>query len=360
MKKYILRLTIFTALFTISFTTYSQQAIEVCADGPVKLKAGNFQYGTIQWEKSFDNARWEAITNAYDTIYQFTPVESMYYRALNKQFNCPPAYSQVTFVQVPPTADAGVDRVVPGNEVTLFANMEERAGGVWSVFSGTGGSFSDSTDNNAIFVQGTDSVYTLVWTLTNICGVSHDTINITFRQNTYAEEIVVVDTTDDIQSTTQQIEEGLYIIEFSEPVPVIGDSTYLVGIPDGGFLRMVESFTVTNNTYTMHTSQATLEDITEDGAFNFGNLFSLDETIDSTMDGSLKSTRAGKGDYNILDDIPTRNELLNDPKFKTGNYVYVGKEELVPLKSGIALEKETDSNNQPLFNFDFLDVKITD
>jgi len=358
MKRYILLLSIFASLFALPHRVFSQNAIEVCADGPVTLMAGNFQYGTIQWEKSADNIYWEAIPNAYDTIYVYTPVISMYYRAMNKQFNCPPAYSQVTFIQVPPTANAGLDRLLPGNEVTLFANMEDRASGVWSVFSGNGGSFSDPTNNNAVF-QGREPEYTLVWTLSNACGVSHDTINISFRQNTYAEEIVVVDETDSILSTGEQMETGLYIIAFSQPVPTIGDGTYLVGIPDGGFLRKVESFTVTDSTFTMQTIQANLEDITNDGAFDFGQLFSIDETIQSATGQSLKSASMG-GDYNVLSKIPTRDELLKDPKFKTGKYVYVGKEELVPLKSGILFEKQTADNNKPLFNFKFPNVKITD
>lgn len=358
MKKLIINLAIVTTLFAFSFTAYSQQAIEVCADGPVTLMAGNFQYGTIQWENSVDNIRWEAIPNAYDTIYVFTPEASMYYRVVNKQFNCLPAYSQITFVQVPPTANAGFDRILPGNEVTLFANMEDRASGTWSVISGSNGSFSDSTDNNAIF-QGSEPEYTLVWTLTNACGISHDTLNISFRQNTYAEEIVVVDETDSILSTSEQMEGGLYIIAFNNPVPTIGDGTYLVGIPDGGFLRKVESFTVTDSTYSMQTTQATLGDITSEGAFDFGQLFSIDETIQSTTNQTLKSASM-RGDYNILHEMPTRKELLNDPKFKNGKYVYIGKEELVPLKAGILFEKQLDSNNQPLFNFKFMDVKIAE
>ncbi|HPR30611.1 MAG TPA: FISUMP domain-containing protein [Prolixibacteraceae bacterium] len=360
MKNQIVRLSISFILFVLPLISNAQKTIDICADGPVQLRAGNFQHGTIQWESSVDNVNWEAIPNAYDTIYSFTPEKSMYYRVVNKQFNCPPAYSQVTFVQIPPTAKAGIDRVVNGNEVTLFANTEERAQGTWSVFSGSNVSFSDSTDNNAVF-QGSEPDYILVWTLTNSCGTSQDTINISFRDNTYAEKLVVVDETDTIKSTTEQLEAGLYIIAFNDPVPVIGDSTYLVGIPDGGFLRMVESFTVLNNTYTIHTSQATLEEITDEGAFDFGHLFSIDESIDSTMSQGLKSATLKKSmDYDILDHIPTRGELLTDPKFKSGKFVYVGREQLIPQKEGIILEKETDSSNQPLFNFHFPNVKLTD
>ncbi|MBN1927863.1 MAG: hypothetical protein JW798_18670, partial [Prolixibacteraceae bacterium] len=360
MKNRIVRLLISITLFVVPLISNAQKTIDICADGPVQLRAGNFQYGTIQWERSADNVNWEALPNAYDTTYVFTPEASMYYRVVNKQFNCPPAYSQVTFVQIPPTAKAGVDRVVNGNEVTLFANTEERAEGVWSVFSGTNGTFSDSTDNNAVF-QGSEPDYILVWTLTNTCGTSHDTINIGFRENTYTDKLVVVDETDTIKSTAEQLDDGLYIIAFNDPVPVIGDSTYLVGIPDGGFLRMVDSFTVSDNTYIMHTSQATLEEITDEGAFDFGHLFSIDESIDATMSQGLKSATLNKSmDYNILDRIPTRGELQTDPKFKSGKFVYVGREQLIPQKEGVLLEEETDSSNQPLFNFHFPNVKLTD
>jgi uncharacterized protein (TIGR02145 family) len=322
------------------------QVTDLCGNDTIVLSVTNYQYGTIEWEKSTDMEQWTTVPNAHNIVYKFFPEESLYYRAVVKFADCPPEFSAISFVQMPPVANAGFDRVVPGNQAALFANQVAGADGQWTIVSGTNGSLSNASAPNAI-LTGNDGQYTLVWTLSNTCGTSRDTVQVRFRQNVYTGNRVVVDATDTILSNHQQLGAGLYVIKFSDPVPTITNGTFLIGMTGYGFLRKVESFTAENNVFTMQTSQAGLEDITEQGAFelapdlNFGNL-----------QGS-GSKRAGN--YERLDRLPTRHELNTDPKFKTGIYYYETQKQPLYLYPGVTLStlSEKDDEPVPLINLEF-------
>jgi uncharacterized protein (TIGR02145 family) len=325
---------IFLAAFFGITTNAQSQVMVICAGtDSIKLKAGNYHYGTIEWEQSIDNINWTKINGANDTVYQFMPTETRYYRAVNKFSDCPPEYSQVSKVQMPPVANAGGDRTIPDTSVVLMGFLEEGASGAWSVSSGTGGSFSNTGSPSAVF-QGSDSLYTLVWSVSNDCGTSSDTVNIQFRNNTYIETLVVVDTTDALLSDSAQMAAGQYIIVFSTPVPSIGDSTILIGLAGEGFLRKVTSFTANGDTLCIQTEQATLEDITINGAYDVAQVFNLDTTL-----GGSKSA-----EYKRLNHMPTRAELTNDPKFKTGNYYYLVKKDPIYTYPGVSIKKNNSKN----------------
>jgi len=320
------------------------QITDVCGNDTVILRVSNYHYGTIEWEKSTDMEAWISIPNARDTVYSFLPEESMYYRAVVKFADCPPEFSEISFVQMPPVANAGFDRTVPGNEVILYANRVPGANGSWSIAGGTNGTISDISQPNAV-LSGTDTLYTLVWTLTNACGTSRDTVRVRFIQNIYIDHYAVVDTTDVILSDQAQLAAGLYIIQFSDPVPVISDSTILVGMGGSGFLRKVESFTVNGNVFTMQTSQAALEDITIQGAFDLAQTFS----IDTVLDAGAKSS----GGYERLNRLPTRHELNTDPRFRTGNFYFETRNQPVYLYPGVTLGTRNQKDSGPLIDLSF-------
>ena len=117
MKKIHLLILIFSIL---SINLFAQNMVTTCVSDTIKLKAGNLQFGTLEWEKSFDNTNWTKIPNAQDSIYKFKPIESAYYRAVNKFPYCEPNYSTVTFVQKKPTAYAGTDKLVNDSYTTLL------------------------------------------------------------------------------------------------------------------------------------------------------------------------------------------------------------------------------------------------
>lgn len=329
---------LFLVLLLACHTANAQKMVHICGTEPVTLRTGNYQYGTIQWERSEDTINWETIPGAKDTVYTFTPERDMYYRVVNSYSLCPPEHSEIAHVTMPPKAHAGIDRVVPGNSVSLMANIIPGAEGSWGILEVTGGSLSDINDPYAIF-QGTDSLYSLTWTLTNQCGSSTDTLQIQFRENRYIKQLAIVDDTDQIISDSLQMEGGLYIIRFSDPAPEITDSTILAGITRGGFLRRVESFTVEDDTYTIHTSQASLEDVIIEGAIDLGAAFDIDTII---------GTEKTHGHYQRLTSMPTRKELTTDPRFQTGQYVYLINEAPVYVHPGVMFEKQGEDDGKRL------------
>lgn len=281
----------------------------LCASDSVTLRVNNYQYGTVQWEESYNSVYWVFINGAQDTVYRFLPEETKYYRAVLRFSDTPPQYTDHTLVKLQSLANAGPDRVVSGNSVFMMANIEDDASGIWNIVSGSGGTFTDVNDPSSEF-QGNDSLYLLEWTLTDSCGTSSDTVSIEFVQNNYLDVIAIVDSTDQILSDSTQMANGIYIIKFSNPAPQINDSSVLLGLVNDGFMRSVDSYSYQGDTVTMYTSQGTLEDFTIDGAYDLAQVFDIDTSIQRS-NGYERMTR-----------FPTRKELSN-PKYKTGNYYYV-------------------------------------
>lgn len=202
------------ALICISFFVMKThaQVTTTCATGTIKLKTQNYQYGTLDWEKSYNNVDWEKIYNQHDTIYTFTTSKAAYYRAVNKFPSCDPIISAVTLVQRPPIANAGIDRLVNDTYFYLSANTTVSSTGIWTIVQGTGGVIAEPTNPKSKFT-GTAGMYKLQWKLTNTCGSSTDQVDVEFTNNQYHNKIVIVDNTDIIQSTPAQIAAGNYIIQ---------------------------------------------------------------------------------------------------------------------------------------------------
>jgi hypothetical protein len=79
----------------------------------------------------------------------------------------------------PTIANAGIDQTQINDSVfTLAANNPQYGTGKWTIFSGTGGSFSDDKDPNAVFTGRRSLTYTLRWTITNGCSSNSDDVNI--------------------------------------------------------------------------------------------------------------------------------------------------------------------------------------
>ena len=338
MKKYILIIITLLALNRIE-----AQIVNVCGADTIVLEVENYQNGVIEWQESTDAVSWLKIPTASGTCFQLYPSEEKYYRAIVTTPNCEPIYSDISYIQLPPIANAGADRVVPNGEIFMTADLKSNETGIWSVLSGENGSFSDDTNPYSQF-SGSDSLYTLVWAVSNTCGIAYDTISVEFRENEYVDQLVVVDTTDAFLSTPAQVEAGEYIIGFSSPVPVITDTTFLLGIIGDGFLRRVVSFTQDlDSLFTIQTEQASLEDISTSGAFDIAQVFGMDTTL-----ASKNATT-----YKRLYKMPTRYELNTNPKFKKGNYYYVVKNESTYIHPGVSMQKNYSKNGNVNIALDF-------
>jgi PKD repeat protein len=352
MKKVFLFASFFCTFF-LNTKLYSQTVI-TCSNDSIKLRAGNHQYGILEWEKSQDAINWEKIHNQHDTTYVFKPEIASYYRSVNKLPNCAPIISSEVLVQKPPTSNAGQDRFINETFVFLGGNTAIGSTGTWSILEGTGGAFVDANNPLTKF-SGTTGKYVLQWQLGNTCGASINTVEIEFIENQYQDKIVIVDETDTMLSTEEQITDGEYIIQFGDPVPTIDTETILIGIADNSYLRKVNTVTQNGNTFTMTTEQGKLDDLFVDGGFELGNVFKIDSILPASRSSNYKK----------LNKRPTRGEILSDPKFQKGVHYYLVDEKISSLDNNVQMKRVLSNNNNteeepPKFDFTILDKTLFD
>lgn len=335
-------ITFFIIAFSIfSINTRAQTTVATCATDTIKLRANNHQYGTLEWEKSFDNINWVKILNAHDTIYKFKPTSSAYYRVSNKFPYCEPIISSVTLVQTKPKANVVKDRIVNDTITYVYGSSMIGATATWSIIEGVGGTIEQANNPSTRFIgfpngtNGSNGNYKLLYTLQNECGVSTDTLNVKFVQNQYYSNIVVVDDTDTILSTPTEMENGDYIITFNSPVPTITNQTILIGIVGDGFMRKITNFTQTGNTFTMSTSQAKFEEILENGGLDVGQLYNIDP-INETLSGRMANS-------NKLIHKPTREQLLNNENLKKGTHYFIIDDSLETDLNGVTYSKQKNN-----------------
>ena len=298
--------------------TFADDYLICAGSDSIDLVLNNYQYGSIQWQYSTDTVSWFDIPGGIDTLLTYKPEQTQFVRAMVSYANCPPEYSPVKLLQKTPIANAGISRTVNiGDTVRLAANMEEEATGSWQILQGASGMFVEPEDASTWFF-GTDSLYRLRWTLTNSCGTSSDDISVQYVNTVVSDRVVMVDTTDIIFSDSAQMAQGFYMISFSDSSITIGDSTILVSLVNGGFLRKVESWSMADDsTYAMYTSQASLYDVLESGVIQFDNIFG-DNNADSAV-----YRAAPTQDVSYLDHIPTRQELRDNPEMFRAGRVYI-------------------------------------
>ena len=283
----------------------------------VELTLNNYQYGGIQWQYSLDTVSWFDISGATSSQLTYFPEQTQFVRAEVSYANCPTEYSAVKLLQKAPLAYAGISQTVSsGDTVHLQANTEEGATGSWQILQGTNGLFTNASAPDSKF-YGSDSLYRMRWTLTNSCGVNSDDISVRYVQSVLCDKVVMVDTTDIIFSDSAQMAQGFYMISFSDPNIVIGDSTILVSLINGGFLRRVDSWSMSNDTtYAMYTSQATIVDMLQSGVIQLGDISGVNDVDSAEQNAPEQNVR-------ILDHIPTREELRTDSSLVRDGTVFV-------------------------------------
>ena len=306
MKKFSALLSLLFLLMTAG--TLTAQVVDVCAGNgtdSVTLSVNNFQYGNIQWQYSEDMLTWTDLPRANDTVYRFLPEQECYVRVRMEYPNCPVDTTQVTHILLTPTADAGPDRILnEGYVTTLFGSRADNACCMWQVIEGDSANLEDPTFRNSHF-SGPDTLYKLTWTVANACGVSIDTVEIRYVHTVMYDAIAIVDTTDIILSDSAERASGIYRIIFSEPAPNITDSTILMSLNDGGFLRKVIWFNYTSDTCEMVTTQAYLPDIIVDGVLNLEIPLFVEDLASRRYADEVDYTRAG---------------LQNDPRYLSGRW----------------------------------------
>ena len=287
MKKTILILGILLSAFTTK-----AQVINVCGTDSVTLTVDNYVNGTIEWQESIDTLSWANIQEVSGITYRFLPTQTKYYRAVVKTTDCQPLYSAISLVQLIPIANAGTDRIIGNTSMSLLGNSVPGATGEWTILSGSGGVLDNSTNPKALLTGVNNEKYSLKWTLTNACGQSSDTVQISFNQLDPKTNFIVVDNTDSILSDSTQIANGVYRIKFSDPNISPIDSVRLIGmLQDIIFLRKVNSFTLQDSVYTFVTEQGTFQDLFKSGVVNIGDAVNQSLSSASSM-SKVKSATA--------------------------------------------------------------------
>ena len=128
----------------------------------------------------------------------------------------------VTFNVEPTTADAGPDQTGLSTcgltTVTLAGNAPGSGAGVWSVVSGTGGSFGNASSPTSTFSGTAGTTYTLRWTISNPpCTASTDDVVIEFMPGPAAAGTI---------SGTTPICAGISGVNYSVPA-IAGATSYI-------------------------------------------------------------------------------------------------------------------------------------
>jgi uncharacterized protein (TIGR02145 family) len=156
--------------------------LNVCASSVI-LAGNTPSNGTAAWSILSGSGGSLGTANAPAT--SFAGVRGSSYSLRYSISNACGSSADTVSVSLAPTttpASAGPDQLtLTGTTATLAANaLAAGETGAWSIVAGSGGSLSASNNPATTFTKGTDSAYTLVWTITATCGTSRDTVKLRF------------------------------------------------------------------------------------------------------------------------------------------------------------------------------------
>ena len=141
--------------------------------------------GTGTW--TIINGVGGVITDINDPVSQFSGVSGEVYVLEWTISTCASSSDQVqiTFdANTPTIADAGGDQMIcstVSTSTTLMANGPLVGTGLWTVTSGSGGSFGDATSPGTLFTGAAGETYVLRWTITTSCASSSDEMTVAFE-----------------------------------------------------------------------------------------------------------------------------------------------------------------------------------
>jgi len=195
------------------------------------LAASNPAFGTGQWTilggsgGSFSDA-----TSSSSTFYG-APGE-LYTLDWTVTTTCGSTSDQVTIsfylcLPDPSISYAGIDQLNILEDSTLLdANFPLIGNGLWTVLSGTGGTFSDATSANSIFYGTPGETYELEWEVSNNCGATSDLVQIHFFLCTPQPSLA--------DAGTDQLYVAFNSVTLAANVPMVGTGEWSVSSGPGG------------------------------------------------------------------------------------------------------------------------------
>jgi uncharacterized protein (TIGR02145 family) len=219
----------------------------------------------------------------------FSGIEGNSY-ALKWEINgsCPNKRDTVNISFACPTANAGPDQVaVTGSSTTLQATAPFAGSGLWTIYSGSGGSITNASDPATTFTGNPGCTgYTLRWTVTSNCATVHDDVHIDFActpmptvANAGPDQSNIAGVTTTLQGNTPAIGTGVWNI--------VSGANGIISQPN----NPASTFTGTNGTtyilsWTIYNSCCNTNDYVtiSFAAFSCGNSFQ------DTRDGHVYTT----------------------------------------------------------------------
>ena len=208
------------------------------------------------------------------------------------------------------------------------------ATGLWTILSGTGGVLTEPTNPYSEFEGTYNQPYQLVWTVTNGCGQSSDTVTVRFEEIIAKNNFIVVDNTDSLYSDSTEMSTGIYRIRFSDATIAPYDSVILIGVRDSvSFLRKVVSFSLQDSIYQFSTIQATFDDLFQNGTITLG---------DAINQSYLHGSAAANGNkIRSIYSFPTRKTINGYSSNKETFMLYSGGETInTSMQKARAASKE--------------------
>jgi hypothetical protein len=123
----------------------------------------------------------------------------------------------ITISAAPTVANAGADKNFCGTSIAMTANTPATGTGSWSVVTGGGGSFANTSSSTSIFTGTVGTTYTLRWTISNgSCAPSTDEVAVSLvaapTAATAGQDQVVCATTATLAANTPVIGTGSWSI----------------------------------------------------------------------------------------------------------------------------------------------------
>lgn len=131
---------------------------------------------------------------------------------------------EIRFDQYLIQSDAGPDQIFSdGRKTTILAANDPGTGsGRWSVVSGSGGVFENPSDPNSAFTGELCLTYVLRWTISNLCGSTHDEITVSLNDIPSRSEA----------GPDQYLTDGSVVVQMNAAAPENGTGVWTI-LPGG-------------------------------------------------------------------------------------------------------------------------------
>ncbi|HRH61774.1 MAG TPA: GEVED domain-containing protein [Bacteroidia bacterium] len=209
---------------------------------------------------------------------------------------------QIAFPKNPTTANAGTSQTLCGTTATtLAANTPTAGSGLWTIFSGTGGTLTNPSSPTSGFSGVAGNTYVLFWTISNSpCTASSDSMVVYFPQNP---------TTAD--AGADQLKCGLTVTTLAGNTPTVGTGVWSkvsgIGGSFGNTTSPTSTFTGTaGNSYTLR--------------WTISNSICTTSSNDVNIDFPLNPTTASAGNDTNICNGSIINLKANTPIIGSGSW----------------------------------------